>query len=63
MIALKGKIVKAVQSASQADGKSQLEIVSETTIKFIWNNLEFVLHARNFDDDILAGMPFMDFSD
>ena len=66
VIALKGKIVKAVQGASQADGKSPLEIVGETTLKFTQNNLEFVLHglvARNVDDDILAGMPFMDDND
>ena len=61
--ALNAKIHKSVHSASQMDGKSPVIVVGETTIKFTRNGMTFTfcgLVCRNMEDDILAGIPFIE---
>ena len=56
------KITKSRQTATQADGKSPLKIIGETTLVLTRNQHTFMfegLVAQNMDVDILAGVPFM----
>jgi len=62
----KAVIKKHSQSANQADGKSQLKIVGEVSIKVSFKSHTLVLDAlvaENLDDDVLAGTPFLETND
>ena len=60
------KISPSSQSATQADGKSDLEIIGETRFSMSRKNLTLYfegLVVRDLEVDVLAGIPFMEHND
>ena len=58
-------IVPSSQIATQADGKSEIEIIGETRFSVTRDNqpLHFEgLVARRMDTDVLAGIPFIGYN-
>ena len=63
---LGGKISKSTQVASQADGRSPLQITGETRLQFTRGEHSFLfegLVVKDLDVDVLAGIPFMEYND
>ena len=59
-------IRKHSQSSHQADGRSSLKIVTETSLKFAFQDHTIIFEAlvvSDLDEDILGGTPFMDRND
>ena len=60
------RVSKSSQTALQADGQSQLDVVGETQMTFTRDGRKFMLEAlvvKNLDVDVLAGVPFMSVND
>jgi hypothetical protein len=63
---MQAPIKKSTQIAYQADGKSALNVIGETTMIFTRDNLSFKFHAlvvEDLDVDVLGGVPFTDCND
>ena len=63
---IEAPIKKSTQIAYQADGKSALNVIGETTMTFTRDNLSFKFHAlvvEDLDVDVLGGVPFIDCTD
>ena len=65
-IRINAVIRKHSQHSNQADGRSSLKIVGETSLKFTFRDHTIIfdaLIASDLDEDILGGTPFMDRND
>ena len=65
-IRIQAVVRKHSQYSHQADGRSSLKIVGETSLKFTFKDHTLIfdaLVAIDLDEDLLGGTPFMDIND